>query len=539
MSNPLPHSSSAQADVATDNVRFQTLFEMSPVGMALVDHQTGEFLDVNQALLNVVGYGKQEFLALSFWDITPAEYANQEAEQIKELNTQGRFGPNEKEYIRKDGTRFPISISGFLHIDADGRKVVWGIIEDISERKKHEQAILKAKEAAEALAHSKANFLANMSHEIRTPMNAIFGFIQLLERETQNPSQLDKIKKINAASKHLLNVINDILDLSKIEANRLELEEINFCIQELFADVNSIVADRANTKQLHLMETIAPALSGLVLQGDRIRISQILINLLSNAIKFTHQGRINTSAHIETEDENSLRIRFEVADTGIGISNQQQERIFEAFEQAETSTTRHYGGSGLGLTISRRLVNMMGGQMGVDSSPGQGSRFWFTIRLKRAKTLSNGTAEHHPDVSFRPGARILLVEDNEFNQELSCEVLRSAGLVVDIADHGGIALEMFQHTRYDLILMDIHMPVMDGFEATRRIRALEIGRSIPILAMTANVLSEDREQCLEVGMNEFLTKPIEIESFFQALSRWIPEQWVQGAYDDIAHDCNQ
>ena len=399
----------------------------------------------------------------------------------------------------------------------------------------------KATAIAELANQSKSLFLANMSHEIRTPMNAIIGFAHLLQTQFEQPSEKAKLSKIINSGKHLLGIIDDILDLSKIEANHLVLEESTFLISAVLNYIASIMNVRINEKELTFIEEIDPHLKELPLSGDPLRLRQILLNLLGNAIKFTDQGGITLRAAIVSENQEHLTLRFEVQDTGIGLDEEQQCRLFNNFEQAETSTTLKYGGTGLGLAISRRLAAMMSGEIGVISSLGQGSTFWFTVILKHGK-MTMALPQYEPvskATSLRAGAgaTILLVEDNKINQEVAREILESYGIKVDIAQHGGEAVTMIEQKRYDLVLMDLQMPVMDGLEATSKIRQLPISENIPIIAMTANAFEEDRLRCQKVGMNDFVAKPIDIKQLYTVLARWLPENssTVTDEMDDKDH----
>ncbi len=384
-------------------------------------------------------------------------------------------------------------------------------------------------EQAEAANRAKSAFLANMSHEIRTPMNAILGLTQLLGRDLAEPGQRERLAKIQEANHHLLAIINDILDLSKIEAGKLTLETVDFSPAALFGQLNSLVHERAQDKGLSLRFDTG----GLppVLNGDPTRLRQALLNYLGNAIKFTERGGIRVSARIVEDSGSGLLVRFEVEDTGIGIEPAHLGRLFSAFEQADNTTTRKYGGTGLGLAIARQLAQLMDGVAGAESEPGRGSTFWFTARLAKRPGLSLPAAPAAPPSAVGAawpgqyrGVRILLAEDNSINQEVALEQLRETGLEVDLAENGREAVAMAARVPYALILMDMQMPEMDGLEATQAIRRLPEHRATPILAMTANAFGEDRSACLKAGMNDHIAKPVEPDILRDRLARWLPAQ---------------
>jgi signal transduction histidine kinase/ActR/RegA family two-component response regulator len=392
------------------------------------------------------------------------------------------------------------------------------------------QALSVAKEAAEAASRAKSTFLSNMSHELRTPMNAIIGMTYMLKRNNCDPAQIDKLAKIDRAANHLLQLLNDILDLSKIDAERMTLEQTAFSLPSLASDVADLLVPRAESAHLHLFLDIDPQLKGLRLLGDPLRLQQVLLNLAGNAIKFTERGEVRLVARIADQDDESVKIELSVCDTGIGIAPEAVKRIFNPFEQADGSTTRKFGGTGLGLPICQRLVALMGGEITVVSTPGAGSVFSFVVQLKRAEPL----AEPEPNIRLS-GAEaerilrsefsdihVLVAEDDWVNQEVSLELLRETlGLAVDVAPDGAEALEMALKHRYDLILMDMQMPVLDGVGASQAIRELDGYGEVPIIAMTANAFAEDRALCLDAGMNDFVAKPVDPDRLFMVMLHWL------------------
>lgn len=402
-------------------------------------------------------------------------------------------------------------------------------VRDLSAQKKNEEALRTAKEKAEVGAQAKSDFLANMSHEIRTPMNAMVGLIHLIKDSGLDPQQMDYLGRIEDSTRSLLRIINDVLDFSKIDAGRLEMEETEFDLASLLREVLNLNMPLAWQKGLELILTETPDLKGSLL-GDEVRLQQILNNLIGNALKFTSQGRVSLSVRLldGERDEGRVRLEFTVRDTGIGFSPEQAEKLFVAFNQADTSTTRKYGGTGLGLAISKSLVEMMGGEIWTESRLGEGAAFHFTTLFKPAAGAPKNASDPAPNETEKDelaarikGAKILLVEDNEVNQLVAKRIMEKAGLKVSIADNGLKALESLEADQFDLVLMDIQMPEMDGLEATRRIRANPRWAELPVVAMTAHALSGDRELSLEAGMNDHITKPISLPELFRTLARWI------------------
>ncbi|MDT9002308.1 GAF domain-containing protein [Paucibacter sp. APW11] len=405
--------------------------------------------------------------------------------------------------------------------DADERELLQlaGDLWSIVERRRIELDLHEAKLAADAANQAKSAFLANMSHEIRTPMNAVLGFAHLLRREPLSAAQQEHLNKIADASQHLLQVINDILDFSKIEAHKISLEPIDFELRACVERVRAMLADRAEAKRIALRLELAPSCPALV-HGDRLRLEQILLNLLSNAVKFTEQGEVR----LTVQPLDGARLRFLVDDSGIGMSPRQMEHLFEAFQQADASITRRFGGTGLGLAISRRLAQLMHGDIGVRSEPGRGSSFWLDLPLPAALGRGTVAASGGPasqSQRLRP-ARVLLAEDNPINQEVAMALLEELQVAVDVADDGAMALRMAQQGTYDLVLMDVQMPEMDGLQATRAMRQIPALAGLPIVAMTANAFAEDRAQCLAAGMSDYLAKPVDPAALKQCLLRWLP-----------------
>ena len=388
-------------------------------------------------------------------------------------------------------------------------------------------ALSQAKEAAEQASRSKSTFLANMSHEIRTPLNAISGMALLMRRAGLPPDQSERLSKLEGAGEHLLEVINMVLDLSKIEAGKLVLEETAFPLGSLFENVRSMLNERALEKHLQLTCEFPP-LPAVVL-GDRTRLQQGLLNYAANAVKFTEQGSVTLRAEVQEESGDEVLLRFEVIDTGIGIAPEAQARLFNAFEQADGSTTRKYGGTGLGLAITAKIAAAMGGEAGVYSELNRGSCFWFTARLKKADTwlVHESLALSDIEAALRAsfcGSRVLLVEDEPINREIAHILLEDIGFCVDLAEDGEQAVDLAGREHYDLIVMDMQMPRMDGLEATRRIRAQPGGADLLIIAMTANAFAEDKARCLAAGMNHFTTKPLDPDVFLKLLLSSLSEQ---------------
>ena len=423
---------------------------------------------------------------------------------------------------------------GFI-TDVTGRKQIEA---ELAEHRAHLEAMVQArtldlsiaKEAAEAASRAKTTFLATMSHELRTPLNGIIGLTGLAARRTTDERLKDMLGKVDRSSHQLLAIINDILDISKIEAERLTLKMVDFRLGEVLDNAQSLIAPKAAEKGLVFEVDRSMGITDLPVRGDPLRLGQVLLNLFGNAVKFTAEGHVTTSVELVEAFPDAVSIRFRVTDTGIGIAPEDQKRLFSAFEQADGSMTRRYGGTGLGLAITKRLVQLMGGEIGIASEVGRGSTFWFTVRLGKATDAIppaptfNGKTAAERLLGEYAGTRILVAEDEPINQEVSRVLLEDAGLLVDLAEDGQQAIELAKQNTYALILMDMQMPHLNGVESSLAIRALPAYAQTPILAMTANAFDENRQVCLDAGMNDHIAKPVDPDKLYETLLAWLEKR---------------
>ncbi len=506
--------------------KYRTIIQSIEEGYFEVDLD-GHFIFLNDAMYKMIQLSRAELSDLTYRDFLDESIVSIADNILKKVHTSERpIKGLEVEFIRKNGVRLNTEVSISLIKDNENKTIGFrGIIRDVTLRKEKEKEKERRK-AAEIASKTKSEFLANMSHEIRTPMNAIIGFCNLALKSDMPEKRYNYLKKIKGASHSLLSIINDILDFSKIEAGKLEMENIGFQLPKVIDDISAIFSHKIKEKGLYLKIKMDEAVP-LDLTGDPTRLGQVLVNLVSNAVKFTQEGGVEISIRCLDQTSAYVLIEFSVKDTGIGIDPENIEGLFDAFTQADSTTTRKFGGTGLGLAICRHLVELMNGEIRVESASGQGSDFIFTARFGR---LSQGQTEQEflsreiSEIHFMKqlkGAHILLVEDEIINQEITLAQLSSADMTITVANNGSEAISAVGKNDFDCILMDIQMPGMNGYDVTRKIRQDPRLTGLPIIAMTAHAMKEEIEKCLDAGMNDHITKPVDESILFSKLAKWV------------------
>ncbi|MCE1227542.1 MAG: ATP-binding protein, partial [Geobacteraceae bacterium] len=494
--------------------------------------QEGHFRRLNRSWEETLGYTLEELTSQRFIDFVHPEDIEATVAAVSALNEKKQILNFTNRYRCKDGSYRWIQWRSVPYKD-----LIYAAARDITELKLTQLQLEQRTKEAEAANQAKSEFLANMSHEIRTPMNAILGLSRLLLETELDLRQKDFLHKVYSASQALLEILNDILDYSKIEAGRIEIEQLPISVEEVIRNTVGLFRAKIEEKGLIVSVELPPALPP-VLQGDPMRLSQVLNNLVGNAVKFTENGEVRLKVEQMQEDSKTVTLCFSVQDTGIGLAEDEAERLFQAFTQADSTISRKYGGTGLGLTICQRLVALMGGTISVSSQKNIGSTFSFVIQMDK---VPPGTAAENLHSFSEAGMgttdplkafpvqqqilelnrlRILLVEDNRINQEVAAEILRQYGAEVTLADHGADALKLLTGPGFDVVLMDLHMPVMDGFEATRKIRERYDSATLPVIAMTAAVMQDDRERCTAAGMVDFVAKPVNPVELLTVLKRF-------------------
>ncbi|MBN2598479.1 PAS domain S-box protein [Labilibaculum sp.] len=508
--------------------KFKLIFEKSSVAYLLI--KESRFIECNQACLDLFGVSsKENFIGKYVKDFSP-EYQPDgllSLDKAKLFIKEGKVNGNAKFdwiHCKENGMEFPVEVALNKVPLMDGN-VLFVVLNDLSERKRVEQELIIAKEKAEEATYAKAQFLSTMSHEIRTPMNAVIGVTHLLSEDNPREDQIQNINILKLSADNLMTLINDILDFSKIEAGRVDIESVDFNFRNLIQNIASGFDMKSKEKGLDFIVDVDPKIPAYLI-GDPTRISQVLNNLCGNAVKFTDKGNVQVVVSYQEKYDDKVKLKFEIKDTGIGIPEDKQDQIFQSFSQADSNTTRLYGGTGLGLTISKKLIEIMGGQINVKSDLEFGTTFSFDLCLTishKSKSKLDFITEGYQNSDKMKGLHILLAEDNQMNILILRQFLKKWEITYEIAMNGQIAFEKVQTGNFDMVLMDLQMPIMDGYKATQSIRSLpdEKYKTMPILAITASAFSEIRKKVLNAGMNDFVTKPINPEDLYQKIEKYI------------------
>ncbi|MHA8056305.1 response regulator [Aquirufa nivalisilvae] len=531
-----------EKDLEISNLLATQIAIFNGAGLAIIfTDVNGVVQKVNQATLELFEYEEDEIVNMLLSQIPcfdmdeliqynvelSEEYGTEFVPSFETfvMRTRSTGKPERREWtlISKSGKRIPIWLGVTCVKNETGEIIGYlGVAEDYTEHKQAQNELIRAKEIAESAANAKDSFLANMSHEIRTPLNAIIGFTELLQQRNLPSPDCEFVENIQTAGDHLLLLINDILDLSKIDSGKIEMEIQPFSLKESLKHVYSILKVKSQKKAIEFSLFLDADLPDAVI-GDKGRLNQVLINLAGNAIKFTEEGEVTIAVKKVQETDSRVSLRFSVKDTGIGISEEKIKTIFDRFTQAEASTTRKFGGSGLGLNIAKQLVELQGGKIELKSQLGRGSEFSFVLELEKTKqVLESQQNKKSSNLSLEQSVSILMCEDNEMNQRLAKTVITNFGFQLDIANNGKEGIELLKQKSYDLILMDLQMPEMDGYQATKYIRN-EMKSDIPIIAMTAHSLVGEQQKCFDIGMNGYVSKPYKQQELLQKIQEFIRE----------------
>ena len=510
--------------------RYRLLFEQNPQPIVVYDRETLEIVDVSNAMVEHYGYTRDALCSMTVLDLHQPQDVGQLLSFLAASPDGARPDLADKpdgypgRHRLRDGTIIDVEVTS-TNIDLDGRACRMAHLHDVTARDRAAREVAIARDQAVEASNMKSAFLANVSHEIRTPMNGVLGMTELLLGTSLNREQREYAEQVARSGEQMLSILNDILDLSKIEGGHLELDIGDFDLRDAIDETCAVAASQAAAKGLELAVEFGPDVPRR-LRGDRRRIRQIVLNLVSNAVKFTRAGTVSVRVTATPRAQNASLVRVEVSDTGIGIDPANLHRMFDPFTQADVSTTRHFGGTGLGLAIAREIVELMGGAIGASSELGRGSMFWFELELAAADTTDAGSAPAEAGAAASSWSRpplVLIAEDSQVNQIVAARMLERCGCRVDLVKDGREAVDACRTTAYDLVLMDCQMPAMDGYAATAELRRVDgDARHTTVIAMTAHALEGDRERCLAAGMDDYISKPMRHADLVEKLRQWIP-----------------